>query len=111
MSEEITTTSTLMEAPPEEQTRPLAEPAKPDEAVAPKVAGSRRVIRDAEGVIVGARGAGPKILGVIDLKGVSRGRPKSNGGDSGKPGGQRAGGAPSLRRGAPEPGSRSRPRW
>jgi translation initiation factor IF-2 len=31
-------------------------------------AGNQRVIRDAEGVIVGARSAGPKILGVIDLK-------------------------------------------
>ncbi|HVI01569.1 MAG TPA: translation initiation factor IF-2 N-terminal domain-containing protein, partial [Enhygromyxa sp.] len=30
--------------------------------------GNDRVIRDAEGVIVGARSAGPKILGVIDLK-------------------------------------------
>ncbi|HLT36683.1 MAG TPA: translation initiation factor IF-2 N-terminal domain-containing protein [Enhygromyxa sp.] len=30
--------------------------------------GNERVIRDAEGVIVGARSAGPKILGVIDLK-------------------------------------------
>jgi translation initiation factor IF-2 len=36
-------------------------------------AGNQRVIRDAEGVIVGARSAGPKILGVIDLKP----RPKS----------------------------------
>ena len=31
--------------------------------------GNDRVIRDAEGVIVGARSAGPKILGTIDLKG------------------------------------------
>jgi translation initiation factor IF-2 len=31
-----------------------------------------RVIRDAEGVIVGARSAGPKILGVIDLKGRTK---------------------------------------
>ncbi len=34
-----------------------------------KPASDSRVIRDAEGVIVGARSAGPKILGVIDLKG------------------------------------------
>jgi translation initiation factor IF-2 len=44
--------------------KPKSADAKPDD----QPAGSDRVIRDAEGVIVGARSAGPKILGVIDLK-------------------------------------------
>lgn len=41
---------------------------KPDHSKPENGAGNDRVIRDAEGVIVGARTAGPKILGVIDLK-------------------------------------------
>jgi translation initiation factor IF-2 len=45
-----------------------------------RVPASQRVIRDAEGVIVGARGAGPRILGVIDLKGKTRVRPKTDAG-------------------------------
>jgi translation initiation factor IF-2 len=44
--------------------KPKSDDAKPDD----EPPGSDRVIRDAEGVIVGARSAGPKILGVIDLK-------------------------------------------
>jgi translation initiation factor IF-2 len=35
-----------------------------------------RVIRDADGVIVGARASGPRILGVIDLKGKTSSRPE-----------------------------------
>ncbi|PRQ04457.1 Translation initiation factor IF-2 [Enhygromyxa salina] len=58
---------------PKSADAPSAEPAKP--AASKDAAASPRVIRDAEGVIVGARGAGPKILGVIDLKGL-RGKPK-----------------------------------
>ena len=51
--------------------------AKSDSDEAEANAGNERVIRDAEGVIVGSRGAGPKILGVIDLKraGVARSKP------------------------------------
>jgi translation initiation factor IF-2 len=52
--------------------KPKLEAAKPEdsrlEAERDEPAGNQRVIRDAEGVIVGARSAGPKILGVIDLK-------------------------------------------
>ena len=66
---------------------------KPDE---PKPAteddaSSGRVIRDAEGVIVGARSAGPKILGVIDLKGRTGSKPKPE--PSGR-GGERSGPGP-----------------
>ncbi len=68
---------------------------KPDSKPEPQTAdaaGHERVIRDAEGVIVGARSAGPKILGVIDLKSRSGGsKPK------------RGGAEPS--RGKPAPGS------
>jgi len=69
------------------------------------------VIRDAEGVIVGSRSAGPKILGVIDLKGRTSTRPKPKPGANAnaKPGasgaseGKRGGG------GGPGPGSGSGP--
>ncbi|EDM78777.1 translation initiation factor IF-2 [Plesiocystis pacifica SIR-1] len=62
-------------------------------------AGGGRVIRDADGVIVGSKGAGPKILGFVDIKpkakpkpkagaGGGRGRgPGSRGPGRGKPGG------------------------
>jgi translation initiation factor IF-2 len=59
---------------PKSDSKPEAEPA-----------GNERVIRDAEGVIVGARSAGPKILGVIDLKGrnaPTKPKPGSGSGDS-----------------------------
>ncbi|MFO7567644.1 MAG: translation initiation factor IF-2 N-terminal domain-containing protein [Enhygromyxa sp.] len=59
--------------------KPKLDDAKPDDsprgAGREQPAGNQRVIRDAEGVIVGARGAGPKILGVIDLK--PKPKPKS----------------------------------
>ena len=47
--------------------------------------GEDRVIRDADGVIVGARASGPRILGVIDLKGVRKSEPrKPQSGESGQ---------------------------
>ena len=49
-------------------------------------AASERVVRDADGVIVGARSAGPKILGVIELKGRKKGQPKGQGGGKAKAG-------------------------
>ena len=52
-------------------------PAAPTEGDDKPKAKSDRVIRDASGVIVGARSSGPKILGVIDLKRTQR--PKSSG--------------------------------
>ena len=72
---------------------PRNTPQPPPEAEQAPAAGEARVIRDAEGVIVGARGAGPKILGVIDIKPKTpprsepagkRGRGDGRGGD-GKP--------------------------
>jgi translation initiation factor IF-2 len=77
-----------------------AEPAKP--------ASEERVIRDAEGVIVGARSAGPKILGMIDLKGRTGTpvrRPGQRDGGS-RDGGSRDGG--SSRR-ADKPSSAAKP--
>ena len=47
-----------------------------------KASSKTRVIRDADGVIVGARGAGPKILGVIDLK--ARSGPPGRSGPAGR---------------------------
>jgi translation initiation factor IF-2 len=75
-------------------------PAGPPSAAEPdKPASEGRVIRDAEGVIVGARSAGPKILGMIDLKGrtgTPARRPGARDGSrdsSSRDGGPRAGGS------------------
>jgi translation initiation factor IF-2 len=70
-------------------------PAGPPSAAEPdKPASEGRVIRDAEGVIVGARSAGPKILGMIDLKGRT-GTPARRPGarDGSRDAGSRAGGS------------------
>jgi translation initiation factor IF-2 len=71
---------------------------KPSAAEPTKPASEERVIRDAEGVIVGARSAGPKILGMIDLKARS-----------GPPGRQRDGGSRDNSRGGPSRSTGDKP--
>ncbi|PRP93248.1 Translation initiation factor IF-2 [Enhygromyxa salina] len=57
--------------------KPKPADAAPEADQAEPAPGNKRVIRDAEGVIVGARSAGPKILGVIDLKSSSKAKAKA----------------------------------
>jgi translation initiation factor IF-2 len=92
---------------------------KPSAAEPDKPASEERVIRDADGVIVGARSAGPKILGMIDLKGRSGtpvrrpGSRDSGSRDSGsRDGGSRDGGSRdggSSRASGDKPGSSAKP--